>query len=186
MRSSTLKNAAALTQRSLKVSSSVGKSAPGRSVANSVVPSMAWSRWRLRRERSSPSRCVATPLTLYAGHSVGSAQSSGPRPLSNATSAERSGSRTWSTSEIDAAPSTRGFLLQWLRCAAAHTDVMRLLVSSSDLAGGWRGLDVYGRDHVVDVWEELADDVALEAADDLLFAASFGGAAGDVVLGGLV
>jgi hypothetical protein len=84
---------------------------------------MAWSRWRLRRERRSPSRCVATPLTLYAGHSVGRAQSSDPRPSSSSTSAERSGSRTSSTSEIDAVPSMRGFLLEGLRRAGAHTDV---------------------------------------------------------------
>jgi hypothetical protein len=38
----------------------------------------------------------------------------------------------------------------------------------------------------LDVGEELSGDVALEAADDLLFAEAFGGAAGDVVLGGLV
>src|SRR5262249_20588488 len=50
-------------------------------------------------------------------------------------------------------------------------EVMRLLLSSSDLAGGWRGFDVGGRDDVVDVGEELAGDVALEASDDLLFAA---------------
>src|SRR6266498_1251396 len=72
-----------------------------------------------------------------------------------------------------------------VRVATAHAEVMRLLVSSSDPAGGWRRFDVGGRDHVVDVGEELAGDVALEAADDLLFGASFGGAAGDVVLGGL-
>jgi hypothetical protein len=65
-------------------------------------------------------------------------------------------------------------------------EVMRLLLSSSDLSGGWRGFDVGGCDHVVDVGEELAGDVALEAADDLLFGPSLGGAAGDVVLGGLV
>ena len=63
---------------------------------------------------------------------------------------------------------------------------MRLLVSSSDLAVGWRGSTGGGCDHAVDVWEELSGDVALEAADDLLFGSAFGGAARDVVLGGLV
>jgi hypothetical protein len=78
---------------------------------------------------------------------------------------------------------------RWVRGAGDERrddDVMRLLVSSSDLAGRWRGLAVCGCDDVVDVGEVLSCDVALEAADDLLFGASLGGAAGDVVLGGLV
>src|SRR4029450_2577539 len=44
----------------------------------------------------------------------------------------------------------------------ALPDVMRLLVSSGDLLVGWRGFDGGGCDHVVDVGEELAGDVALE------------------------
>jgi hypothetical protein len=62
---------------------------------------------------------------------------------------------------------------------------MRLLLSRCDLVVGWRGLVDGGCDHVVDVGKEFSGDVALEAADELLFGASFGGAAGDAVLGGL-
>src|SRR5262245_3847466 len=64
--------------------------------------------------------------------------------------------------------------------------VMRLLVSSCDPSVGWRGLEGGGCDRVVDVGEEFSGHVALEAADDFLFGASLGGAAGDVVLGGRV
>jgi hypothetical protein len=57
----------------------------------------------------------------------------------------------------------------------------RLLLSSSfSCAGGlFKGC---GRDDALDVWEELAGDVALEATDDLLRAESLGGSARDVVL----
>jgi hypothetical protein len=59
-----------------------------------------------------------------------------------------------------------------------------MLMSSSALGvGGW--FEGGGCDYLLDVGEELSRDVALEAADDLVFGASFGGAAGDVVLGGL-
>jgi hypothetical protein len=55
--------------------------------------------------------------------------------------------------------------------------VKRLLMSSSALGvEGW--LEDGGCDHVLDVGEEFSGDVALEAADDLLFAEAFGGAAG--------
>jgi hypothetical protein len=69
--------------------------------------------------------------------------------------------------------------------AIAHTEVKRLLLSSSALGvGGW--FEGGGCDHVLDVGEELSGDVAFEAADGLLLAQAFGGAADDVFLGRLV
>ena len=62
---------------------------------------------------------------------------------------------------------------------------MRLLLSSSSLVE-FDGLVVGVGDGVLEVSEELASDVALQAADDLWFAEAFGGSSGDVVLGWLV
>jgi hypothetical protein len=56
-----------------------------------------------------------------------------------------------------------------------------MLLCSSSGEGVWFGEGWSG-----EVGVDLAGDVALEAADDLAFAEAFGGAAGDVVAGGLV
>src|SRR6266536_581948 len=108
------------------------------------------------------------------------------RQLSLPAAVSRSHVSSTTTPLAPVTPAARPRVLDLQRHRAERAEVMRLLVSSSDLGGGWRGFDVGGRDDGVEVGAELAGDVALEAADDLLFGASLGGAAGDVVLGGLV
>jgi hypothetical protein len=60
---------------------------------------------------------------------------------------------------------------------------MLLCLSSRGLSDLWRG---FGDGCAGQVVVDLSGDVALEAADDLAFAESLGGAAFDVVAGGLV